>query len=324
MILWWIFLASLLPVPLYAALAFPALAFVPHRPLRIGLQLLAAGLLFFLSPAASVLALVFVTWTAFLDTVESVWRYAVSALVIGVMVILFPGMMPPPGALLLLFLVVAYPFVVTYMTEWRRIFPTIALMLGGGLILAGMFRFMKEALFGSITSWIRPIFEAFGSLFLWTEPIGREADQMTNKAMGLENIKGVQNVGRSTVDAGTSNWIWVVLVIVTVILVAVTLYVIRKRQVVHIEMEQTVQRPKQTRARAPKRHSHHPLLKIASQLEQAFPRRHEETTFEWLSRIEFPDALHNARLIDGIEFSPSEPAYDIQTFRRLVREQIER
>ncbi|MCY1691109.1 hypothetical protein OVA29_10830 [Exiguobacterium sp. SL14] len=53
MILWWMFLASLLPVPFYLALVFPALAFVPHRSLRIGLQLLAAdwGIIFPLSPS---------------------------------------------------------------------------------------------------------------------------------------------------------------------------------------------------------------------------------------------------------------------------------
>ena len=324
MILWWIFLASLLPVPFYLALALPALAFVPHRSIRIGLQLLVAGSLFFLSPVASVLALVFVAWTAFLDTVDSTWRYAASALVIGVVMVLFPGAIPPPGAFALFFLVVAYPFVITYMTEWRRIFPTVALMLGGGLLLAVILRLSKEALVGSVTSTIRPLLEAFGSLFLWTEPLGRKADTMTNQATGLNNIKGVQNVGRSTIDAGTSNWLWIVTAIMTLVLVATTLYVIRKRKVVALEREQTVKQSKQIRAHAPKRHSHHPLLKIASQLEQAFPRRHEETTLEWLTRIEFPDASPNARLIDGIEFSPSEPAYDIQTFRRQVREQIER
>lgn len=324
MILWWIFLASLLPVPFYLALVFPALAFVPHRSLRIGLQLLAAGLLFILSPVACILALIFVAWTAFLDTVESAWRYAASGLIVGGVMILFPGVTPPLGAFLLLFLVVAYPFVVTYMTEWRRIFSTVGLMLTLGLLLAGLFRLMKEALVGSVTNSIRPLFEAFGSLFLWTEPLGRKADNMTNRAMGLENIKSVEDVKQATVQAETSHWIWIVTAIVTVLFVAITLYVIRKRKVIPIEMEQTVKRSKQVRTHAPKRYSHHPLLKIASQLEQAFPRRHEETTLEWLMRIEFPDASSNARLIDGIEFSTSEPAYDIQTFRRQVREQIER
>ncbi|MBF8152952.1 hypothetical protein ITJ88_06595 [Exiguobacterium sp. TBG-PICH-001] len=324
MILWWIFLASLLPVPFYLAVALPALAFVPHRSLRIGLQLLVAGSLYFLSPVASVLALVFVAWSAFLDTVDSAWRYATSAMVIGVVMVLFPGVTPPIGAFLLLLFVVAYPFVVTYMTEWRRIFPTVALVLSAGLIIAVIFRLTKEALIGSVTSAIRPLFEAFGSLFLWTEPLGREADTMTNRAMGLENIKGVKEVKQATVQAGTPDWIWIATTLLTVILVAVTLYVIRKRKVIAIEREQTVKHSKQARAHVPKRHSHHPFLKIASQLEQAFPRRHEETTLEWLTRIEFPDASSNARLIDGIEFSPSEPAYDIQTFRRQVREQIER
>ena len=324
MMLWWMFLASLLPVPFYLALVFPALAFVPHRSLRIALQLLVAGLLFFLSPLASVLALVFVAWSAFLDTVDSAWRYATSAMIIGIATVLFPGMTPPIGAFVLLLLVVAYPFVVTYMTEWRRIFPTIAIVLSTGLIIALIFRISKEALVGSVTSAIRPLFEAFGSLFLWTEPLGREADTMTNRAMGLENIKGVQDVEQAAVQAGTPDWLWMALTLLTVIFVAVTLYIIRKRKVVAIEREQTVKQSKQIRAHAPKRHSHHPLLKIASQLEQAFPRRHEETTLEWLTRIEFPDTVQNARLIDGIEFSPSEPAYDIQTFRRQVREQIER
>lgn len=324
MILWWMFLASLLPVPFYLALVFPALAFVPHRSLRIGLQLLAAGLLFFLSPLASVLALVFVAWSAFLDTVDSAWRYATSAMIIGVATVLFPGMTPPIGAFVLLLFVVAYPFVVTYMTEWRRIFPTIAIVLSAGLIVAFIFRLTKEAIVGSVASAIRPLFEAFGSLFLWTEPLGREADTMTNRAMGLNNIKGVQGIKQEVVQTGTPDWIWIAMTLLAVIFVAITLYVIRKRKVVAIEKEQTVKQSKQVRTRAPKRHSHHPLLKIASQLEQAFPRRQEETTLEWLTRIEFPDTVQNARLIDGIEFSPSEPAYDIQTFRRQVREQIER
>ncbi len=324
MILWWIFLASLLPVPFYLALAFPALAFVPHRSFRIGIQLLVAGSLYFLSPVASILALIFVAWTAFLDTIDSAWRYATSAMVIGVVMVLFPGMTPPLGGFLLLLFVVAYPFVVTYMTEWRRIFPTIAIVLSAGLIIAIVFRLTKEALVGSVTSAIRPLFEAFGSLFLWTEPLGRKADKMTSWTMGQENIKDVNEVKQATVQAGTPDWIWIATTLLTVILVAVTLYVIRKRKVIAIEREQTVKHSRQIRTHAPKRHSHHPLLKIASQLEQAFPRRHEETTLEWLTRIEFPDASSNARLIDGIEFSPSEPAYDIQTFRRQVREQIER
>lgn len=324
MILWWILVISLLQAPLII-LMFPLLVAILARNIRIGLQLVAAVSFLLISPLISILLLLAIALGTWLETVDQPYKFAISATGLTGLFLLFPGLSPPLGAYLLLGLLWAIPFLRQHLVEWRRITTAVSLFLGISLVLVIVIRLLKEALFGSVANLTRPALEAFGSLFTWTLPLAEQIDQKTGaNATDLSNIAPQESLKAASMSSATLFYLNTAGIVLAILAVGITFYLIRKRQVVSTEAEPVV---RMTGAKQPapiKKHSQHPLLKIASQLEQAFPRRHEETTVEWLTRIEFPEAVAHAHLLDGIEFSRSEPAYDLQLFRKYVREQIER
>ncbi|MCT4780033.1 MULTISPECIES: hypothetical protein [Exiguobacterium] len=325
MILWWLLVVSLLHAPLLAVLMFPLLAAIPARTIRIILQLVAAISLFLVSPTISILLVLVTALGAWLETIDHPYRYAISGSVLVGLCLLLPGITPPIGAYLVLGLLWTIPFLKQHLVEWRRIVSGLSLFIGVSWLLVVFVRLIKEALFGSVANLTRPALEAFGSFFTWTLPLAEQIDQKTqSNPTDLSNVAPQQALQPATVNPDTWFYLNLIGAILALVAVCLTFYLIRKRRVVALESEQTVRVPAQIRPAPVKKHSHHPLLKIASQLEQAFPRRPDETTVEWLIRIEFPEAMYHARLLDGIEFSRSEPAYDIQLFRKYVREQIER
>ncbi|WP_026828255.1 hypothetical protein [Exiguobacterium artemiae] len=324
MILWWILVISLLHAPL-VILIFPLLAVIPARTVRIGLQLAAAISFLSVSPLISILLLLVIALGTWLETVDQPYKFAISATGLTGLCLLFPGLSPPLGAYLLLGLLWGIPFLRQHLVEWRRIIAGISLFLGVSLVLVILIRLLKEALFGSVANLTRPALEAFGSLFTWTLPLAEQIDQKTrSNTTGLANIAPQESLKAASMSSDTLFYLNMAGIILAILVVGLTFYLIRKRQVVSAEAEPVVRTTVAKQPAPIKKHSQHPLLKIASQLEQAFPRRHEETTVEWLTRIEFPEAVAHARLLDGIEFSRSEPAYDLQLFRKYVREQIER
>ncbi|RDB34041.1 hypothetical protein [Exiguobacterium sp. RIT594] len=324
MILWWILVISLLQAPLII-LIFPLLVVIPARNIRIGVQLVAAIAFLFVSPLISILLLLATAVGAWLETVDHPYKFAISATGLTGLTLLFPGLSPPIGTYLLLGLLWAIPFLRQHLVEWRRITAGVSLFLGGSLILVTVIRLLKEALFGSVANLTRPALEAFGSLFTWTLPLAEQIDQKTGaQATDLSNIAPQESLKAASMSSDTLFYLNMAGIVLAILAVGITFYLIRKRQVVSTEPEPVVRMTGMKQPAPIKKHSQHPLLKIASQLEQAFPRRHEETTVEWLTRIDFPEAVAHARLLDGIEFSRSEPAYDLQLFRKYVREQIER
>ncbi|MGX8177235.1 hypothetical protein ACWS7L_07055 [Exiguobacterium artemiae] len=324
MILWWILIISLLPAPL-VILIFPLLAAIPARNIRIGLQLAAAIAFLFVSPLISMLLLLAIAFGAGLETVDYPYKFAISATGMTGLCLLFPGLSPPLGTYLLLGLLWAIPFLRQHLVEWRRIIANVSLFLGGSLVLVILIRLLKETLFGSVANLTRPALEAFGSLFTWTLPLAERIDQKTAKnTTDVANIAPQKRLEAANMSSDTLFYLNMAGIVLAILAVGITFYLIRKRQVITTEAEPVVRMTVTKQPPPVKKHSQHPLLKIASQLEQAFPRRHDETTVEWLTRIEFPEAASHARLLDGIEFSRSEPAYDLQLFRKYVREQIER
>lgn len=325
MIIWWILVISLLQAPLII-LIFPLLAVIPARPIRIGVQLAAAVAFLLISPLISILLLLAIALSAWLETVDHPYKFAVSATVLTGLCLLLPGFNPPLGAYLLLGFVWGIPFLRQHLIEWRRIVAGVSLFLGASLVLVTLTRLLKEALFGSVANLTRPALEAFGSLFTWTLPLAEQIDQKTkaDSTSDLSDIAPQESLKAATLSSETLFYLNLAGVVLALLAVGLTFYLIRKRRVVATEAEPVARMTMPKQAAPVKKHSQHPLLKIASQLEQAFPRRHDETTVEWLTRIEFPEAVAHARLLDGIEFSRSEPAYDLQLFRKYVREQIER
>ncbi len=324
MFVWWLLVISLLQTSLLFLLVFPVFALIPVRKIRISLQLLTACIIFYFSPVASILLLLATALAAVLETIDFEYRFALTGAGFVGISLLYPGLTPSPGAYLLLTLLFLIPFLKQHLVEWRRIFLSLSLALSVSFLLVFLIRLVKETFFGSVANLMRPALEAFGSLFTWTIPLAELIDKKTQTGADFSEVKPIESVKQATMSSGTLEFLNLFGLLLALVIVIVTVYVVRKRRVVTAEYEEAIRPPAKVRQAAVKKQSHHPLLKIASQLEHAFPRKRDETTYEWLERIEFPEVERNTRLIDGIEFSQSEPAYDLHVFRQQVRQRIER
>lgn len=323
MLLWWFLIISLLQTMALPLLAFALLAVLPVRKVRILLQVIAALALFYVSPLISIILLLATAIGAFLETIELEYRFALTGAVFVGICFLYPGLTPPLLAYVLLGLLVLTPFLKRHFVEWRRILTSVSFALGLSFLLVFLLRLMKEALFGSVANLMRPAFEAFGSLFTWTIPLSEKVDEKMQTGANLGNMEAVEPIKQGTMNAATVQVFNYAAFGLALLVVGLMFYFLRKRRVVTVEQDEIVRPTAKKRTKVAKKHSQHPLLQLASQLEQAFPRKRDETTYEWLERIAFPEVERNARLIDGIEFSQSEPAYDLQVFRRQVRERME-
>lgn len=322
-LLWWLLVISLLQTSLLILIAFPLFALIPVRNVRISLQLLTACVVFYFAPVVSILLLLATAIAAVLETIDFDYRFALTGASFFGISFLLPGMTPSPGAYVLVALLFLIPFLKQHLVEWRRIFLSLSLALSLSFLLVFLIRLVKETFFGSVANLMRPALEAFGSLFTWTIPLAELIDKKTQIGADFSEAKPVESIKQATMSSGTLELLNLFGLILALVIVVVTFYIVRKRRVVTSEHDETVRPPAKKRSPVVKKQSHHPLLKIASQLEHAFPRKQDETTYEWLKRIEFPEVERNTRLIDGIEFSQSEPAYDLQVFRQQVRQRIE-
>ncbi|WP_114570828.1 G protein-coupled receptor family protein [Exiguobacterium flavidum] len=319
--LFWLFTATLYRENAIWVLPLVLVTLIKNRNVRVGVALAYASAYGFHSIPGALILLLFVSWSAMVETFEGAYRYFLSACAVLIICLILPGLMPPVLSFVLASLLGVLPFFRRHLVEWRRI-SLVLLTLGTASFAAALLiRLIKETLFGDVAAWFRPLLVEFGSLFLWTVPLSERVDRQGGQSIDVDNVATLDAAAQaSTRTADSSLWLMAGTIIVAVLVIA-TLMWIRRRQTVGEEKLDRYERAVKVPLRK-KTRSHHPLLKVASQLEETFPREKNETTYEWLRRIGFPDGKEHARLIDAIEFSPSEPAYDVQSFRQLVMQQI--
>lgn len=319
--LFWVFTATLYREDAIWILPLALVILLKNRNVRVGVALAYASAYAFHSISGALILLLFVSLSAIVETFEGAYRYFLSACAILLICLILPGLMPPALSFILASLLGLIPFFRRHLVEWRRI-SLVLLTLGTAAFAAALLiRLIKESLFGDVAAWFRPLLVEFGSLFLWTVPLSEQVDRKGGQSIDIDNVAPIDAAAQTTAQATDSSlWLMIGAGVVAVLVMA-TLGWIRKRQTVGEEKSERYERAVKVPLRKKVR-SRHPLLKVASQLEETFPREKNETTYEWLGRIGFPDGHEHARLIDAIEFSSSEPAYDVQSFRQLVMQQI--
>jgi len=275
--LFWIFTATLYREDAIWILPLALVTLLKNRNVRVGVGLAYASAYAFHSISGALILLLFVSLSAMVETFEGAYRYFLSACAILVICLLLPGLMPPALSFMLASLLGILPFFRRHLVEWRRISVVLLTLGTAAFAMALIVRLIKESLFGDVAAWFRPLLVEFGSLFLWTVPLSERVDRQGGQSIDIDNVAPIDAATQTAAQAtGSSFWLMIGVGVVTVLVIA-TLVWIRKRQTVGEEELDRYARAVKVPLRK-KTRSRHPLLKVASQLEETFPREKNETT----------------------------------------------